>query len=179
MLTEQHLVALLVKIAVAASVASILMRFRRIRRVLLRDDRTVAERLQLALIFSFIFGAGETARIMTQGQYQAIDLAMESALIAGLLAGYVSGLVTGICVSIPAMFHGEYMAMPLFSAAGVLGGLLRDLAPTRKTSGISRLLSTSTSTESCMKPSAAGRLFSSAAPLNALPLISFATRLSS
>jgi len=132
MLTEQHLVALLVKIAVAASVASILMRFRRIRRVLLRDDRTVAERLQLALIFSFIFGAGETARIMTQGQYQAIDLAMESALIAGLLAGYVSGLVTGICVSIPAMFHGEYMAMPLFSAAGVLGGLLRDLAPDKE-----------------------------------------------
>src|SRR5690349_21287362 len=128
MLTEQHLVALLVKIAVAASVASILMRFRRIRRILLRDKRTVAERLQLALIFSCIFGAGETARIMTPNQYQAIDLALESALIAGLLAGYVSGLVTGICVSVPAMFAQEYMSMPLFSAAGVLGGLMRDLA---------------------------------------------------
>jgi two-component system LytT family sensor kinase len=127
--TEQHLVALLVKIAVAASVASILMRFRRIRRIVLRDDRTVAERLQLALIFSFIFGAGETARIITPNQYQAMDLALESALIAGLLAGYVSGLVTGICVSVPAMFAGEYMSMPLFSAAGVLGGLMRDLAP--------------------------------------------------
>lgn len=126
------MVALLVKIAVAASVASILMRFRRIRRILLRDDRTVHERLQLAFIFSFIFGAGETARIMTQGQYQAIDLAMESALIAGLIAGYVSGLVTGLCISVPAMLHGEYMAMPLFSAAGVLGGLLRDLAPDKE-----------------------------------------------
>ena len=30
------------------------------------------------------------------------------------------------------MFHGEYMAMPLFSAAGVLGGLLRDLAPDKE-----------------------------------------------
>lgn len=128
MLEEQHLVALLVKIAVAASVASILMRFRHIRRILLHDDRTVAERLQIALIFSVIFGAGEIVRIVAKSQYQAIDLALESAFIAGFLAGYVSGLVTGICVSIPAMFASEYMSMPLFSAAGVLGGLMRDIA---------------------------------------------------
>ncbi len=132
MLTEQHLVALLLKIAVAASVASILMRFRGIRRIILRDDRTVAERLNLALIFSFIFGVGEIARIMTPNQYQAIDLSLESALIAGLLGGYVSGLVGGICVSVPAMFAGEYMSMPLYSAAGVVGGLLRDLAPEKE-----------------------------------------------
>ena len=129
MLEEQHLIALVVKIAVAASVASILMRFRTTQRLLLNDDRSLSGRLQLALVFSAIFGAGETARIMTQNQYQAIDLALESAVIAGLMAGYVSGLVTGICVSVPAMFAGEYMSMPLFSAAGVLGGLMRDLAP--------------------------------------------------
>jgi two-component system LytT family sensor kinase len=127
MLEEQHLVALLVKIAVAASVASFLMRFRRIRRIILHDDRTIIERLQIAFIFSVIFGAGETVRIITHGQYPAIDLALESAFIAGLLSGYVSGLVTGICVSIPAMFAQEYMAMPLFSAAGILGGVMRDV----------------------------------------------------
>jgi two-component system, LytTR family, sensor kinase len=132
MLEEQHLVSLLVKIAVAASVASILMRFRRIRRIVLHDDRTIRERVQIALIFSLIFGAGEMARIMTPNQYQAIDLALESALIAGLLAGYVSGLVTGLCVSVPAMFGHEYMSMPLFSAAGILGGLMRDLAPEKE-----------------------------------------------
>lgn len=132
MLEEQHLVALVVKIAVAASVASILMRFRTTQRLLLNDDRSLSGRLQLALVFSAIFGAGETARIMTPNQYQAIDLALESAVIAGLMAGYVSGLVTGICVSVPAMFAGEYMSMPLFSAAGVLGGLMRDLAPEKE-----------------------------------------------
>jgi two-component system LytT family sensor kinase len=132
MLEEQHLVALVVKIAVAASVASILMRFRTTQRLLLNDDRSLSGRLQLALVFSAIFGAGEAARIMTPNQYQAIDLALESAVIAGLMAGYVSGLVTGICVSIPAMFAGEYMSMPLFSAAGVLGGLMRDLAPEKE-----------------------------------------------
>ncbi len=69
---------------------------------------------------------------MTPNQYQAIDLALESALIAGLLGGYVSGLVTGLCVSVPAMFAGEYMSMPLFSAAGILGGLMRDMAPEKE-----------------------------------------------
>jgi Putative regulator of cell autolysis len=128
MLEEQHLVSLLVKIAVAASVASILMRFRRIQRILLNDERTIGERLQLALILSVIFGAGETARIITPNQYQAIDLALESAIIAGMLAGYVSGMVTGLCVSIPALLAGERMSMPFFAAAGVLGGLMHDLA---------------------------------------------------
>jgi two-component system LytT family sensor kinase len=99
------------------------------RSILLADRRSVSDRLEIALIFAFLFGAGETARILTSNQYQAIDLALESALIAGLIAGYISGLVTGICVSIPAMFAGEYMSMPLFAAAGVMGGLLRDIAP--------------------------------------------------
>lgn len=132
MFKEQHLVALLVKIAVAASVASILMRFRHIRWIVLHDDRTIQERLQLAFILSAIFGAGETARIIAHGQYLAIDLALESALIAGLLAGYVSGLVTGLCVSVPAMLAGELMSMPLFAAAGLLGGLMHDLAPQKE-----------------------------------------------
>ena len=128
MLEEQHLVALLVKIAVAASVASVLMRFRRIQEMIIRDDRTLAQRLQLGLVLSLIFGAGAVARIMTPNQYQAIDLALEASLIAGMIAGYVTGLVTGLCVALPAMFAGEFMSMPLFAAAGLIGGVLRDLA---------------------------------------------------
>jgi two-component system, LytTR family, sensor kinase len=129
MLDKQQLTALLIKIAVAASIASILMRFGRIQKVLLRDERTVSQRLQLAFIFSVIFGASSEIRILSPLQYQAIDLALEGGIIAGMLGGYVSGLITGLCVSIPGMFNGEFMSMPLFAAAGILGGLLRDLAP--------------------------------------------------
>ncbi len=129
MLDTQQLAALLIKIAVAASIASILMRFGSIQKILLRDERTVRQRLQLAFIFSFIFGASSEVRVLSHSQYQAIDLALEGAIIAGILGGYVSGLITGLCVSLPGMFNGEFMSMPLFSAAGILGGLLRDLAP--------------------------------------------------
>ena len=132
MLEEAQLVALLVKLAVAASVASILMRFSRIRNLVLRDDRSIAERLQLALVFGLIFGAGAEARILSHDTYQALDLALESALIAGMLDGYATGLLTGILVSLPDMFIGKFMSMPLFAACGVLGGLMLDLAPERE-----------------------------------------------
>ncbi|MBV9760642.1 MAG: histidine kinase [Acidobacteriaceae bacterium] len=131
MLNLDQLAALLIKVAVSASIASILMRFGSMQKILLRDDRTVRDRLDLALIFSCLYGASAGVRVLTHGQYPAIDLALEGALIAGMLGGYVSGLITGICVSIPDMFAGNWMSMPLYSAAGLLGGLMHDLAPQR------------------------------------------------
>src|SRR5262249_51695313 len=41
--------------------------------------------------------------------------------------GYVTGLLSGIIISIPAMFHGEHLSLPLLASIGVLGGLLRDI----------------------------------------------------
>lgn len=132
MLDQQQLAALLIKVAVAASIASIMMRFSRIQRVLLRDERNIRERLTLALIFALIFGASAGVRILSGQQYQAIDLALEGAQIAGMLGGYVTGLITGLGVSLPDMFSGKYMSMPLFAAAGLLGALMHDLAPERE-----------------------------------------------
>lgn len=125
---EQHLVIPLVKLAVAASLASILVRFAMLRRALLREERTIMQRLELALGFSAIFGAGVGTRVVT-GVYRALDLGLEGSFLAGILGGYITGLVSGVLISLPAMFAGEYLAMPLFAGVGVLGGLLRDLAP--------------------------------------------------
>lgn len=129
MLDQQQLAALLIKVAVSASIASIMMRFAGIQRVLLRDERNIRERLTLALVFAIIFGASAGVRILSGQQYQAIDLALEGAQIAGMLGGYVTGLITGLGVSLPDMFSGKYMSMPLFAAAGLLGALMHDLAP--------------------------------------------------
>lgn len=135
MLNKPQVAALLIKVAVSVSIASILMRFGRIQKILLRDDRTVSDRLLLAFIFSVLFGASGAVRILSRNQYPAIDLTLEGSIIAGMLGGYVSGLITGLCVSLPAMFTGKLMSMPLFAAAGIIGGLMHDLAPARKTSG--------------------------------------------
>jgi two-component system, LytTR family, sensor kinase len=132
MLNEQELAALLLKVAVSASIASILMRFSRIQKILLRDERSVGDRVQLAFIFSVLFGASAEVRILSHHTYKAVDLALEGAIIAGMLGGYVSGLITGICVSLPDMFTGKLMSMPLFSAAGLIGALMHDLAPRKE-----------------------------------------------
>jgi two-component system, LytTR family, sensor kinase len=130
MRNEQQLAALiLLKVAVSASIASILMRFGLIQRILVRDERSVSDRLQLAFIFSVLFGSSAAVRILSGRQYLAIDLAMEGAIISGMLGGYVSGLITGLCVSVPDMFAQKFMSMPLYAAAGLIGGLMHDLAP--------------------------------------------------
>lgn len=132
MLNERQLAELLIKVAVSASIASILMRFASIQRLILRDERTVGDRLKLALVFIVVYGASAEVRILSHTQYQAVDLTLSGSLIAGMLGGYVSGLITGLCVSLPDMFAGNYMSMPLLGAAGILGALMHDLAPDKE-----------------------------------------------
>src|ERR1700682_6014733 len=129
---EQHLIILLVKLAVAASLASILTRSGRFQRMLMREERTLAQRVQMALVSALIFGSGVLTRVVTRDAYQAVDLGLEGSLVMGMLGGYVTGLLAGVLISLPAMFNGELMSMTLFAAAGVLGGLLRDVEPDKE-----------------------------------------------
>ena len=126
---ESLLVTLLVKLGVVASLASILVRPDAVQRMLLRENRTLNQRVQLALWFSVIFAAGVATRVKTSSSYLALDLGLEGCLLAGILGGYVTGLLSGIVISIPAMLNGELLTMPLLAGIGVLGGLLRDCAP--------------------------------------------------
>jgi two-component system LytT family sensor kinase len=126
---EQQLVILLVKLAVAASLASILVRSTAFIRMLLREERTLRQRVHLAAGFFLVFGAGVAARLLTRGSYQAADLGLEGSFLAGIIGGYVTGLLSGVLIAVPAMLDGEFLSMPLFGLVGVLGGLLRDVAP--------------------------------------------------
>ncbi|MBI5281689.1 MAG: histidine kinase [Candidatus Solibacter usitatus] len=124
---EKQFIILMIKLTAAASIASILSRSSRFLNLLLREERTLLERLQLSFGISAFCGAGSIVRIFTQ-TYAAADMCLEGSLLAGIIGGYISGLLTGVLCSIPAMLQGEYLAMPLYAAVGVLGGLLRDLA---------------------------------------------------
>ncbi len=127
---DTWLVSLLVKLAVMASIASILARSNRFKSILLRENRTMMQRLELALWLSIFFAASVATRILGKTAYQGADLGLEGSLIAGILGGYVTGLISGIIISLPAfLFAGGYATMPLFAGIGVLGGLLRDIAP--------------------------------------------------
>jgi two-component system LytT family sensor kinase len=131
-MVEQHLVILLVKLAVAASLASILTRSGRFQRMLMREERTLVQRVQMALVCALIFGTGVLARVLNPEAYQALDLGLEGSIVMGMLGGYVTGLLAGVLISIPALFNHETVTIILFAAVGVLGGLLRDIAPDKE-----------------------------------------------
>ena len=91
MIQNAWLVSLLVKLAVMASIASILARSSRVKCLLRRENRTVPQRLELALWLSIFFAASTAARVLGQTAYEGADLGLEGSLIAGILGGYVTG----------------------------------------------------------------------------------------
>src|SRR5215469_8810951 len=111
-----------------ASIASVLVRSSRFKSVLMQENRTLGERMALTLWLSAVFAASVGVRVLIPS-YQAADLGLEGSLLAGLLGGYVTGLLSGVLISLPAVFHSEHLTLPLLAGIGVLGGLLRDMAP--------------------------------------------------
>jgi two-component system LytT family sensor kinase len=128
----QQLLTLLLRVAVAASLASILSRFSVFQMMLMREDRTLVQRVKLALMFWVMYGGSVLFRVLNQVKYDAVDLGLEGSLLSGMVGGYVTGLLSGILISIPAVANREPTTMLLFAGVGVLGGLLRDLAPEKE-----------------------------------------------
>jgi two-component system LytT family sensor kinase len=125
---EQHIIVLLLRLGVVAALASVLVRSNRFKRMLLREQRTLNQRVLMALSFASIFGTGVAVRVIAPG-YRAVDLGLEGSLVAGLIGGYITGLISGALISLPALFRHELLMLPLLVGVGGLGGLLRAGAP--------------------------------------------------
>ena len=124
---EQHFITLLVRLGVVASLASFFVRAKGFRQLLMHEDRTLGQRLQMASWFCVMFAPGVALRVRVRS-YDAADLGLEGSLLAGLLGGYVTGLLSGLMISVPAMIHGEFATMAFYGSIGLLGGMLRDIA---------------------------------------------------
>ena len=123
---KQFLVSLLVKIGTVTAIASILVRWNIVKRLLLGEERTLSQRLQFGLWLGGMFSVGVLVRLLLG--YQAADVSLEGALVAGLLGGYVTGSFAGLLVGLPAFLRQEILALPLMVGVGALGGFFRDLA---------------------------------------------------
>jgi LytS/YehU family sensor histidine kinase len=69
---DRLLILLLVKVAAAASIASILSRSGRFLGLLMRDTRSIAENLQLCLTLSVLCAMGSLVRL--HSTYSAADM---------------------------------------------------------------------------------------------------------
>jgi two-component system LytT family sensor kinase len=118
---------LVVKLAVMAALATMLVRYRRFRHILIFERRDWRDRLIFVLALGLPLAAGVTARLLLN--YNAADLTLEGAFLAGLIAGPYAGAIVGGMVGLPPLGNGELIALPFAVGCGFAGGGLRELCP--------------------------------------------------
>jgi two-component system LytT family sensor kinase len=121
------LTTLVVKLAVVAVLAIVLVRYNRFRQILLTEQRAWPDRLTFALSLGIPLTAGVAARLLLR--YNAADLTLEGSFLAGLIAGPYAGALVGLMAGVPPMLDGGFIALPFAVGCGFAGGGLRELCP--------------------------------------------------
>jgi two-component system LytT family sensor kinase len=125
---NQFLITTLVfKLAIMALLATMLVRYRRFRHILIFERRGVYDRFVLAVSVAVPVAAGVAARILLR--YEAADLTLEAAFLVGLVGGPYAGAIVGAAAAAPALIAGEFIAAPFAIGCGFAGGGLRELCP--------------------------------------------------
>ena len=121
------LTTLVVKLAIMAALATMLVRYRRFRHILIFERRAWPDRLTFALALGVPLSLGVAARLLLR--YDAADLTLEGAFLAGLIAGPYAGATVGAMVALAPLGNGEIIALPFAVGCGFAGGGLRELCP--------------------------------------------------
>src|SRR3989475_4613605 len=128
---QDLLFTLMLKVGVASSFAALLVRWTAFRNVLFTENRDPDQKLKLMLSMAPPLLVGITLRLVGY-PYRFADLSLEGAFLLGLLGGRVVGPLGGAIVTLPALLAHEWLAMPAASAAGLLGGLIRQAIPNKE-----------------------------------------------
>jgi two-component system, LytTR family, sensor kinase len=112
------LITLLVKLGVAASVASALARARTFQRLLFAERRTRGQTIALLAFFLVPLTLGVWVRTVVPN-FLAADISFETVILLGLLVGPSWALLSGVVLSVPAMMHHEYLSLPFNAVLGL------------------------------------------------------------
>src|ERR671937_2906411 len=97
--TQVLLTTLVVKLSVMAALATMLVRYRRFRHILIFERRAWPDRLVFALSLGIPLTAGVAARLLLH--YDAADLTLEGSFLAGLISGPYAGALVGAMAGLP------------------------------------------------------------------------------
>ena len=127
---EQRLILinLLVRLGVAAAVASALVRSVEFKSLLFRESRNLKQRIYLILWIGIPMALGVWIRF-TATSFLAGDLSFETTVLLGVIGGRFSGMVGGALIALPALLHGEWATLPFNLLCGFTAGMLRRLTP--------------------------------------------------
>jgi two-component system LytT family sensor kinase len=116
-------VTLLVKLGVVASVASILARGSTFRRLFFAEKRRPAQTLALLAFFLVPLTLGVWVRLVVPN-FLAADISFETVILLGLLIGPNWAMLSGAVLSVPAVLHHEFLALPFNVALGLAAGTI-------------------------------------------------------
>lgn len=116
------LITLLVKLGIAASVASAVGRSRAFQRRLLSGRRTPLETVEMLAFVLIPLTLGVWARIEVPN-FLAADMSLETVTLVGLLVGPGWAMLSGMLMAAPAMLHREYLTLPFLLSVGMVAGI--------------------------------------------------------
>ena len=125
--TKLLLITLLVKLGVAAAVASSLARSTRFKRLLLLKQRSRRDTLQLLAWICVPLTLGVLVRVRVPN-FLAADISFEAIAILGLLLGPSAAMIGGAALALPAIGHHEYFALPVNLIVAAIFGAYRRVA---------------------------------------------------
>jgi len=120
------LINLLIKLGVAAAVASTLVRSIEFKNLLFREERSLKQQIYLVLWVAFPLAIAVQIRFI-QSSFLAGDLSFETTILLGVIAGRFTGMMGGALLALPALVHGEWAALPFNLLCGFVAGQLRTL----------------------------------------------------
>ena len=116
------LISLLVQLGVAAAVSSSLARSTVFRRLLLLGERTRRQRLELVSLICAPLVLGVWIRTVVPN-FLAADISFATSILLGIIVGPFAAAIGAAVLSLPALLHREYLALPLNLFAATLAGM--------------------------------------------------------
>jgi two-component system LytT family sensor kinase len=113
---------------VATAVASALGRAREFKKLLFTERRSRRKNILFVLFTSIPFALGVYIRSRVKNPMAAdmgVDMGFEGSILLGVMGGRIAGTLGGAILALPAMFHSEYLTLPVNLVAGLLAGSLR------------------------------------------------------
>jgi two-component system LytT family sensor kinase len=117
------LITLLVRLGVAAAVASALARSRTFQRLLFAERRRRSQTLGLLAFLLVPLTLGVLVRV-TVPNFLAADISFETVILLGFLLGPSWAMLGGGVLSVPAMYNHEFLALPFNAVLGLAAGIL-------------------------------------------------------
>lgn len=120
------LFTLVLQVGFSASLAALVVRFTRFRRVLFQEHRDSDQKVLMLLFLTPPLALGVFLRL---AGYKFFDMMLSGSFLMGLVGGRIVGLLGGSMLSLPAFGNHEWLSTPIAALVGLIAGFIRDGIP--------------------------------------------------